>query len=76
MIEQSLTHGEDAVCLRKPEVTQCLEMCPLTVFDGIRLSGGRQDNQIVFSPPSGLTASLMTTSMALIWPNNKIVCCY
>jgi len=47
-------------------------MCPLTVFDGIRLGGGRQDNQIVFSPPPGLTASLMTTLMALIWPNSKI----
>jgi len=58
MFEQPLTHGEDAVVLRKPVVTQCLEMCPLMVFDGIRLDGGRQDNKSVFSPPPGLTASL------------------
>jgi len=63
------------VCAR-PVVTQCLEMCPIKVFDGIRLGGGRQDNQSVFSPPPGLTASLMKTLMALIWPNNKIVCCH
>jgi len=34
--EQPLTYGEDAVGLRKSEVTQCLEMCPIMVFDGIR----------------------------------------
>jgi len=38
------------------------------VFDGMRLGGGRQNDQSVFSLPPGLTVSIMRTS-----PKNKIV---
>ena len=51
-------------------------MCPIKVFDGIRLVVVDKITKRVFSPPPGLTASLMKTLMALIWPNSKIVCCY
>ena len=47
-------------------------MCSIKVFDGIRLVVVDKITKRVFSPPPGLTASLMTTLMPLIWPNSKI----
>jgi len=59
---------KDAVGLRKPHSSIVLETCSIKVFDGMRLSGGRQDDLSIFSLTPGLTACVMRSLLVLIWP--------